>query len=151
LTFRVYGPVTEIKIAAEKKEMINNKKLAANERILFVEDSAEILNFVKASLTQFGYSVRAAQNGNQALEMVNKKGYKMHVLFMDVIMPDMNGKELSKKVSGLLPDTKVIFISGYTDDYIVHGGELENDVNFIQKPFTVNTLLSKIREVLDNS
>ena len=89
------------------------------------------------------------QNGIEAMEIIDKKGYKMDVLVTDVIMSDMNGKELSKKVSGLIPDTRVTFMSGYADDNIVFGAELQRDVNFIQKAFSVNTLLVKIREVLE--
>jgi YesN/AraC family two-component response regulator len=94
--------------------------------------------------------VLEATNGKEALRVVQEEaGRKIHLLLTDVVMPQMGGKELADRLKILQPDIKVLFISGYTDNAIVHHGVLEPNINFLQKPFSPTALPRKVREVLD--
>lgn len=149
-TFKIYWPVTDEDITYKRTDTVDNEQLFGSERILFVEDNIEILNFAITTLKEFGYHVLSASDGKKALELVRKNNKKPDILITDVIMPDMNGKELSEKIQTLIPDIKIIFTSGYANDHIVQSGELTHNMNFIQKPFTVNTLLAKIRNIYNS-
>ncbi len=101
-------------------------------------------------LERLGYSVLAAANGMNALRLVEQRGKEsVDLLFTDVVMPQMDGKELSDRVRALHPETKVLFASAYTENAIVHQGVLDPGVALLQKPFTPSALAHKIREVLD--
>jgi len=147
--FKIYWPTTEEKISTNIIENLTDKDLSGNEIILFVEDNEEIRNYAAASLKEFGYQVHVAENGAKALDLLINKKQKINLLVTDLVMPEINGKELSEKTKEALPDTKILFVSGYTDNHIVHSGELERDVNFLEKPYTVRNLLQKIRKILD--
>jgi PAS domain S-box-containing protein len=147
-TIKIYWPVTSDKIAAKKTKILKTQLLTGTENILFVEDNPDILDFAYLTLTEYGYNVIFSENGRLALEMLKENPAKFDLLITDIVMPDMNGKELAEKVSRLIPGIKILFTSGYTDDHIVHEGELTGEINFLQKPFTVNSLLIKIKEVL---
>ncbi len=92
--------------------------------------------------------MEAAQGGD-ALLICEQHKDPIHLMLTDVVMPRMSGRELAKRLGSLHPDMKVLYMSGYTDDAIVHHGILEERVNFIQKPFTLDGLARKVREVLD--
>ena len=100
-------------------------------------------------LEELGYKVFEASNGKKALELIRKKDILVDLLVTDLIMPEMNGKELAVALKELYPDILIIFTSGYTDNHIVHSGALDEGVNFIQKPFSIQTLAQKVREVLN--
>jgi len=100
-------------------------------------------------LERSGYQVIEAPNAEEALLFCQRFSGRIDLLVTDVIMPKMNGRQLAGKVTSARPDTLVLFMSGYTDDSIVHHGVLSEGVHFIQKPLTPATLLQKIREVLD--
>ena len=101
-------------------------------------------------LKRLGYSVLAAANGMSALNLVEQRGGKaIDLLFTDVVMPQLNGNELSERVLALHPETKVLFTTAYTENAIVHQGVLNPDVAILQKPFTPSALACKLREVLD--
>ena len=89
------------------------------------------------------------QSRQRAIEACEQFGETIHLLLTDVVMPNMNGRELAERLSDLRPQMKVIFMSGYTDDAIVHHGVLNSGMAFVQKPLTVSLLLGKLREVLD--
>jgi len=106
------------------------------------------MSIVHDMLQHLGYKVLKATNGNDAIEITSAQEPPIQLLLTDVIMPDMNGRDLFTKLSHEHPDLKVIYMSGNTDDVIAHHGLLESGVHFIQKPFTTETVAGKIREVL---
>lgn len=114
-----------------------------------MEDEESILNLGKTILERFGYKVLTAHTPGEALAKAERFEGQIHLLVTDVVMPKMNGKELTERIEKIKPDIKVLYMSGYTGDFIVNRGILEDDVHFLQKPFSVNSLASKVREVLD--
>ena len=147
-TFKIYMPRTQE--AVEEIGEPDVKPVAkGNETVLFVEDENAILNLGKDALEHFGYTVLAAHTPGEALGMAERYEAPIHLLITDVVMPEMNGKELSVQIKKVKPDIKVLFMSGYTGNVIVHRGILEGDVNFLQKPFSINSLAGKVREILD--
>ena len=120
-----------------------------HESILVVEDDEGVRNFVGTALKDLGYKVSEANNGKKALELLNQNGNNFDLIITDLIMPEMNGKELAIEVAKILPNVRVLFTSGYTEDHIVNSGSLEGEVNFLQKPYSIQTLASKVREVID--
>jgi two-component system cell cycle sensor histidine kinase/response regulator CckA len=130
----------------EMKTVLHN----GSESILFVEDNEEVRNFTLRALQQLGYIVSEASNGMEALNLLRNGHARMDLLISDVIMPEMGGKELADHVRAIWPEIKILFTSGYTDNHIVHSGKLQAGVNFIHKPYSIESLSAKIREVLDN-
>ena len=122
-----------------------------NETILLVEDDPMILDISKILLEKLGYSVLAINTPKQAMDFAREYEDKIDLLMTDVIMPEMNGRDLAAKLLLINPKMKILFMSGYTANVIVHHGVLEKEVNFIQKPFGLMDLAEKLREVLDKS
>lgn len=118
------------------------------ESILVVEDEPSILKLAKRILADLGYTVLTAENPNQILQIATENPVKIDLLITDVVMPEMSGKDLSHQLKKLCPDLKTLFMSGYTADGIAHHGILEEGVNFIQKPFSVTDLATKVHEIL---
>jgi nitrogen-specific signal transduction histidine kinase len=118
------------------------------ETILVVEDQQTVRAFVVAALRQCGYDVLEASDGNEAIAVAGRHPGRLHLLLTDVVMPGMNGKELSGRLKELRPDLKVLFISGYTADAIAHRGVLDRGVAFLQKPFSPEELARKVRDAL---
>ena len=100
-------------------------------------------------LKQLGYLVLPASTPGEAICLAHDHAGEINLLMTDVVMPEMNGRDLAKNLLSLYPDLKRLFMSGYTSDVIAHHGVLEEGVNFIQKPFTMNDFASKVREVID--
>lgn len=148
-TFKIYWPYAR----EQKLPEISEKKIqevpAGNEPILIVEDNQDVRSFICDTLMAFGYKVFEAENGIEALALVKSKKIKFELLITDVVMPEMGGKEVAEKVKEIIPEIKVLFTSGYTSNHIVHNGVLDQDINFIHKPFPIQVLLKKVREVLD--
>ncbi len=148
-TFKVYLPVsgdTHIERRAEGKTYTASH---GSETILLAEDDEIVRKLALTILEQNGYTVITAKNGVDALLVLKAHDGPMHLLLTDVVMPEMNGRELFNRVTDEYPNLKVLYMSGYTDSVIAHRGVLDKGVAFIQKPFTVNDLASKVREVLD--
>jgi PAS domain S-box-containing protein len=124
--------------------------LGKGEHILIVEDEKALLSYFSKLIKNLGYSVSASSDSLQALELI-RKGLKPDLLITDVVMPKMNGKVLSEKVLELIPDQKLLFMSGFTDDPLVLHGVVDQGMPFIQKPFNSKEIAIQIRYLLDRS
>ena len=121
-----------------------------HETILLVEDDPAILDVTTLILQKQGYSVLAASTPGKAINLAAEHLDEIHLLMTDVIMPEMNGRDLARNLSSNYPQLKCLFMSGYTANVIAPHGVLEEGVYFIQKPFTLQLLAAKVREVLDS-
>jgi CheY-like chemotaxis protein len=149
-TFKIYLPRVEEEATFLRHRDDTEILPQGRETVLLVEDDPSVRGFVVQVLRRQGYTVLEATNGKEALRVVQEEaGRKIHLLLTDVVMPQMGGKELADRLKILQPDIKVLFISGYTDNAIVHHGVLEPNINFLQKPFSPTALPRKVREVLD--
>jgi two-component system cell cycle sensor histidine kinase/response regulator CckA len=101
-------------------------------------------------LSAKGYSVVAAKSTKEAEQFAEKHGGKIHLLLTDIIMPGTSGRELAKRITSRHPRTRVLYMSGYTDNVLAQGGVLEAGLSFLQKPFTPGALVQKVRDVLDS-
>ncbi len=150
-TLKVYFPQSEQKAVKLTRDVDFNKPVDGDETILVVEDQMEVRELACETLEHFGYHPLAFENGQKALTYANQFEGSIHLLLTDIVMPSINGKELYKKLSDVRKDMKVLYMSGYTDNIIVHHGVMDQGVNFIQKPFSIQGLAAKIREVLDSA
>ena len=119
------------------------------ETILIVEDEAAILVLGRKMLENLGYQVLEASGPDKALELAKDHAAEIDLLLTDVVMPQMNGRDLAKQIQRVCPGIRILFMSGYTANVIAHRGILDPDVNFIQKPFSKNALAVKVREILE--
>ncbi len=148
-TFKVYLP----RHSSSKNQMQEEESpyfvTGGHETILLVEDEPTIMKMTATMLQRLGYSVKAAGTPTEAIKLVEEFGGEIHLLITDLVMPEMNGKDLSKKILTDQPDMRVLFMSGYTANVIAHRGVLDDGVNFLQKPFSKKDLVVKIRSILD--
>lgn len=121
------------------------------ETVLLVEDETSLRQMFKTMLERSGYSVITASTPSEAFAVANEHAGEIDLLFTDVVMPEMNGKEMADKLQTMFPTLKVLFMSGYTANAIAHHGVLDDNVNFIQKPFSYNNLTGKVNAVLSES
>jgi len=149
-TFKVYLPRVEKQVNNNLYKQINQKDYTGIETVLVVEDEMDVRELVNETLRDLGYNVISASNGIEAIEMARSYNKRIDLLFTDVVMPKMDGRELAIQLSSFLLELKVLYMSGYTDNTIVHRGILDPGTNFIQKPITTNSLAEKVRGVLDN-
>jgi PAS domain S-box-containing protein len=124
------------------------KTLYGGETVLVVEDQEDVRRLIRTILESYGYHILEAKNGNEAVRLAKEYSSEIHLLLTDVILPGMNGKTLSEHMRSLLPKLKVLFTSGYPEDVISRRGVLEQDVAYLPKPFSPESLAVKIREVL---
>jgi len=137
-----------------KAEKIGVEKVAEipsgqGETVLLVEDEPAIIHMCQMMLERLGYQVLTSGKPSEALRLAENHPGGLHLLITDVVMPEMNGRQLADKLCGLFPGIKTLFMSGYTADVIAHQGVLEEGVNFIQKPFSFKDLSIKVRATLD--
>jgi CheY-like chemotaxis protein len=150
--FKIYLPrVEETVHRPEEIKSVSSEELSGTETILLVEDEEAVRNLVRSILERGGYTVFQASNGMEAMELVSRHTGRVHLLLTDVVVPKMSGRELAERVTASRPATRVLYMSGYTDDAIVHHGVLDAGLAFLQKPFRPEALLRKVREVLDAS
>ena len=119
-----------------------------SETILVADDEASIRKLVRDTLEPLGYKILEASDGKEALEIFRRNEPQIDMLLTDVIMPKMTGKKLAEILLVEKPGFKVLYMSGYTDNVIVHQGILDEDIEFINKPLVPSLLTKKIREVL---
>jgi PAS domain S-box-containing protein len=148
-TFRIYLPMSDHIEEKESESKPEKEDLHGSETILLVEDEEDVRTLVKETLEMMEYQVIEAANGKEALDICRNNQITIHLVLTDVVMPVMGGPELVENLSRLKPDARIIYMSGYTEDAIVHKGVLEPGTHFIQKPFTPVSLMQKVREVLD--
>ena len=128
----------------EKKEAVRG-----TETILLVEDEPTILRMTRMMLERNGYTVLSEATPAEAMQKAKSHSSAIDLLMTDVVMPEMNGRDLAEKIIALHPDIKLLFMSGYTEDIIAHQGVLDKGVAFIQKPFSMTDMTKKVRDVLD--
>jgi PAS domain S-box-containing protein len=148
-TFKIYLPRVNEPLEEIRKEVLKKELPRGNETILIVEDEEEVRKLAGKILEKQGYRILETFNGDDALVACEKRKSPIHLMLADIIMPGMSGSELAKLLIPLYPEIKILYMSGYTDNAIVRHGVLEKGVNYIQKPFTMEGLARKVREVLD--
>jgi len=148
-TFNIYWPCTCNEISPDGMNIPDKNSIKGNETLLIVEDEPEVRHFIRRGLEKLGYEILLATNGQDALDLVKREKPKIDLLFTDVIMPQMDGKELSEALQKIYPNLKILFASGYTDNHIAHRGVLDPGVHFIGKPYSVNLVAWNIRKLLD--
>jgi len=150
-TFKICLPVAETAgPAAPETERIGEPPVSGSETILLAEDNDQVRELASTVLETGGYTVLAARDGKEALKTAAAHNGPVHLMLTDVIMPGMNGRELYDEIRRGHPHIKVIYMSGYTADVIAHHGILEPGIEFLQKPFTVQSLAARVRQVLDD-
>jgi two-component system cell cycle sensor histidine kinase/response regulator CckA len=147
--FRIYFPRLGGETVAMKTETVTGEPPGGTETVLIVEDEEAIMKLGKRLLERLGYTVLTANTPGQALRLVGEHAGDIHLLITDVVMPEMNGRELAERLSPLKPGMQCLFMSGYTANALAHHGVLDEDLRLIQKPFLLKDLAAKVREVLD--
>ena len=128
----------------------SGRSLQGVETILLVEDEAMVRSLMVRALEQHGYTVLDAANGFEALRAVQEYSEsKIHLLVTDVVMPQIGGVALAEKLKSADPNLRVLFISGYTDRAIIHSSILGSDIALLRKPFSPDSVIDKVREILD--
>jgi CheY-like chemotaxis protein len=147
-TFKVYLPRAEGE-EPDPVEVVEPITLKGTETILLVEDQDEVRRVAQEILVRHGYHVFAAQNAGEALLTCERHPRTIHLLLTDVIMPQMNGRELAERLAKVRPEMKVLYMSGYTDRAVINHGILDSGIAYVQKPLVPELLARRVREVLD--
>ena len=147
-TFKIYLPVYAGELADTPSEVAMKYPLSNGETVLVVEDEPALLTMTKSMLEQSGYHVLTAATPSKAIELAEENASEISMVITDVVMPEMNGWDLAKRLQSLYPTMKFIFMSGYTADVIAHSGVLDAGVNFITKPFSMKVLAVKVRDAI---
>ena len=147
-TFRIYFPRVEGQVEGEAPDA-RPDLVGGNETVLLVEDDHQVRHVARGALAKAGYRVLEAPGPREALDIAERHPSGIDLLLTDVIMPGMNGRQVADQVLARRPSIRVLFMSGYTDDVILHHGVLAPGVAFIQKPLTPEALTRKVREVLN--
>lgn len=148
-TFYIYFPRVQDMHEEYESKQETETPLCGKESILLVEDDESVRTLIHQILESYGYFIYSAQNGEEAERYFNEYKNQIHLLLTDVVMPGISGRKIAQKFLVQYPPLRVVYISGYTDDTIVRHGILENDVAYLQKPFTPEELAKTVREVLD--
>jgi CheY-like chemotaxis protein len=147
-SFKIYFPRASGALAGVSDMESLDLAMRGAETILVVEDEFSVRTLASRILRDRRYTVLEASNGKEALEIAQNYQGEIHLVLTDVIMPGMSGTELASRLESVRPGSKVLYVSGYTSDTVVHHGVLDSGVAFLQKPFSVNGLVSKVREVI---
>ena len=146
-TFHIYLPLVE-GVSERQSVTVPDPTHGGTETILLVEDEESVRQLVRDTLTAKGYRVLEGENGESGLAVAGRHSDKIELVITDVVMPGMGGREMVKQLAETRPGTKVLYLSGYTEDAIVSDGSIEKGTAFLQKPFTLQSLSRKVREVL---
>ena len=149
-TFKIYLPRVAADAEPGETKQPPARGLRGSETILVVEDDDGLRNLARRVLQRYGYTVLQARGGEEALKVTEEHEGRIHLMLTDVVMPGMGGKDLAEHLQPLHPEIRVIYMSGYTDNAIARHGVLAPGLAFLQKPFTPEALVSKVREVLGN-
>jgi CheY-like chemotaxis protein len=149
-TVKIYLPSAEHKTAADPPEKQPAASLGGNETILVVEDEARVRKLICEVLSSRGYHVLEAVRGEEAIRKAAGYDGRIHLVLADVVMPEMSGPQAIEQIRARQPSVKVLFMSGYTDEAMVHHGIVSSGVPFLQKPFLPDALARKVREVLNS-
>jgi two-component system cell cycle sensor histidine kinase/response regulator CckA len=150
-TFHIYLPRVDEPFEEMRKKVTREELPGGGETILVVEDEEDVRSLAVRILEKQGYKVLEASCGNDALVLSKERKEPIHMVLTDVVMPGMSGRQLADQLIHLHPKMKVLYMSGYTDNAVFHHGVLEEGVNYIHKPFTIDGLMKKMREVLDKN
>jgi len=150
-TFKIYLPAVDEQATEPDAAAVRPESVAGTETILLAEDEEMVRNLARESLKMHGYTVLEAANAGEALSICQQHEGPIHLLLTDVVMPRMSGRELAEQLAGLRPGVRVLYMSGYPDQSIVHHGLLDGDIAFIGKPFTPDALVLKVVEVLQQN
>jgi PAS domain S-box-containing protein len=148
-TFKIYFPRHTGPAEVKDVEATTDIPSGNGETVLMVEDEASVLKLGQTMLASLGYRVLAAAGTTEAIALAQTHAGKIHLLITDVVMPEMNGRDLAVQLQKRFPDLRVLFMSGYTANVIAHHGVLDEGTQFIQKPFSREELAVKVREVLE--
>jgi len=148
-TFKIYLPRLKAPAEQDKTEKLGKTAQGGTETLLVVEDEPSILNMSVIMLKKMGYRVLSAGSPLEAIRVAENCKDEIHLLMTDVVMPEMNGRELAQQLQAKFPGLKRLFVSGYTENVIAHHGVLEPGVFFLQKPFSKDELACALRRVLD--
>jgi two-component system, cell cycle sensor histidine kinase and response regulator CckA len=148
-TFRLYFPRVASPELPERSHVPSKNLPGGHETILIVEDEETVRRVGARMLTALGYTVIQARDALEAQAVIQVRGRDIHLLFTDVVLPGMQGRELAERVTQRLPEIRVLFTSGYSDDLILQHRLLEHDVVVLEKPYNRESLSAKIREALD--
>ena len=148
--FHIFLPRHQGKLEPQDTSTSSSPPAGGHESILLVEDEPAILKITGQILEGLGYTVRKALSPAEAIRLATEQGSEIDLLLTDVVMPEMNGRDLAQKILKIQPKLKCLFMSGYTADVIARNGVLDKGVHFIEKPFTKQTLALQIRQALDS-
>ena len=149
-TFTICMPRHSAAIEPEEEHDLRPSEVRGQETVLVVEDEPALLMLAKQMLELQGYTVMAARTPGEAIHLAREHPGDIHLLLTDVVMPEMNGRDLAKNLLSLYPRIRRLFMSGYTSDVIAHQGVLEEGVHFLQKPFSYTDLTAKVRQALNS-
>jgi PAS domain S-box-containing protein len=148
-TFRIYLPRHGDVLPPSPHKPVPARPGRGGETLLLVEDEPAILDVARIMLERLGYRVLTAGSPGEAIRLAREEPGRIHLLVTDVVMPEMNGRDLADRLRPLNHDMKILFMSGYTANVVAHRGVLDGGVSFLQKPFSVSALAAKVRDVLD--
>jgi PAS domain S-box-containing protein len=150
-TFNIFIPVHAGEAVQEQAEAVDHIPRGRGETVLMVEDDSTLMEIGRMMLERLGYEVLSASTPGEAIQLARERSGEIHLFLSDVVMPEMNGRELIDRLLEIRPGVKHLFMSGYTADVVIHRGVVDDGINFIQKPFSVKNIAVKVREVLDTS
>jgi len=148
-TVVIYLPSVDGSAGDEERGAESVQTAGGTETVLVVEDEASVRLFVRHVLASKGYRVKEAATGEEALSLCSTEAHPIPLLLTDLVMPGISGRELAERLRGMWPGTRVLFMSGYTEDADLRRGLRNTDAGFLPKPFTAESLVAAVRKALD--